>query len=602
MLLSARVVGTLQVATLLLNTLDISVLGVLGSDASSSSSSSSSTHRQPFRVAIIGAGIGGCSSAYYLKYPDSHGDNDGHIIEPSLSIDVTIYDTSAHGPGGRVQSRSFPIAGQDNNRVPNGDNEDQSNLDIDLGASIFIRDNQRVYNLSQHFNLTLTRKPMSDGRLPSTSGLWNGNEFIWKLDDRPWYDPSGWWQRLQLGWRYGFLQGFVDNFSQVYDSSMPKWRSIHELAERLNMTELLHRTAHDFLINEVGLNALFVEELVNAATRVNYGIDVDQIHALAGLVSLAPTVSDTMAIEGGNQLLVRELCNRSITKGYYGQRVVSLQQSVQINGAEECQRFVEQSKERVLNQANNQQHEQIPHGCRPSWIVTTEQGNRDTFDAIILAAPLDRAKFHNDSYSFDVAPVKYKQLYVTITRGHLNKGYFAIDESLDIPTSVMTHGGGDPHFISLTQMAVSPPLPYRANKAIESSTIDTDTSTPVLVKLFSNSQLEADVLSQLFHYHDAETARHKRFHSYPLMTPENARFDRRTEIAPGVWYVNGMEPFISTMETETVSAANIARFVRDWAIRVLHSRTSTNNNNNSNTTAMMTSYLIRVIIMPFISS
>jgi prenylcysteine oxidase/farnesylcysteine lyase len=421
MLLSACVVGTLHVAALLLNTLTFSVLSG-ESSATITTSSSSPTHKQPFRVAIIGAGIGGCSSAYYLKYPDSHGDNDGRVIEPSLPIDVTIYDTSAHGPGGRVQSRSFPIAGR-NNQVSTDNNDDngdtESTLDIDLGASIFIRNNQRVYNLSQHFNLSLTHQPMNDGRLSNTSGLWNGNEFIWTLDDRPWYDPSGWWQRLRLSWRYGFrtmgqmrtlIQGFVNNFNQVYDSSMSKWRSIHELAERLNMTALLHRTAHDFLINEVGLNTLFVEELVNAATRVNYGIDVDQIHALAGLVSLAPTVSDTMAIEGGNQLLVRELCNRSITKGYYGQRVVSLQPTVQINGAEECQRFVEQTKKHVFNRGHAQ-HEQIPHGCRPSWIVTTEHGNRDTFDAIILATPLV------STFIISIVIIRYKLLIYYVYLG-----------------------------------------------------------------------------------------------------------------------------------------------------------------------------------------
>jgi prenylcysteine oxidase/farnesylcysteine lyase len=184
-----------------------------------------------------------------------------------------------------------------------------------------------------------------------------------------------------------------------------------------------------------------------------------------------------------------------------------------------------------------------------------------------------------------VTPVKYKQLHVTITRGHLNKGYFGIDESLDIPTSIMTHDGSNPQFISLTQLALSSPLPYRTNKvtaAAEPSSVDTDTSIPVLVKLFSNNQLEADMLSQLFHYYDAETTYHKRFYSYPLMTSENAQSDRRTEIAPGVWYVNGMEPFISTMETETISAANIVRLVRDWATRVLRSRTLINESDDDN--------------------
>ncbi|RKP22468.1 hypothetical protein SYNPS1DRAFT_31931 [Syncephalis pseudoplumigaleata] len=561
-LLTARLVYTLHLAVC---TLGGTAYGVLAADTAGA-------HR-PFRVAIIGAGIGGCSSAYYLKHPDGHGDQDGRAAEPSLPIDITVYDASPKGPGGRVQSRSFPVAAQDSG---DDNKEDDPLLDVDLGASIFIRDNQHVYNLAQHFNLSLTRRPMSDGRLAGTSALWNGHEFIWTLDSRPWYDPTMWWQRLRLGWRYGFrtvgqmqtlVRKFVEDFGQVYDASMPRWRSIHELAERLNMTALLRQTARDFFVNDAGLNAVFVDEIVNAATRVNYGIDVDQIHALAGLVSLAPTVSDTMAIEGGNQLLVRELCTRSEARAYYGQRVVSLQPSLHINGAEECMRLVEQAKARSPVDQPSTLHQSIPHGCRPGWTVTTQDGHQATYEAVILAAPLDHAKFHNDSYALDVAPVHYKRLHVTIVRGHLNKGYFGLDDAASIPTSIMTHGEGKPSFISLTQLAVSPPLPYRISHA--PPTIDTDTSTPVWVKLFSNSQLGSDVLTRLFHYHDADTARHDLFRSYPLMTPENARSDRRTEIAPGVWYVNGMEPFISTMETETVSAANVVRLVRDWAKRVL---------------------------------
>jgi prenylcysteine oxidase / farnesylcysteine lyase len=62
-----------------------------------------------------------------------------------------------------------------------------------------------------------------------------------------------------------------------------------------------------FTQNGVGEN--FVRELVNAATRVNYAQDVDQIHGLETAVSLAATGAS--AIEGGNWRVFDQFLNRS---------------------------------------------------------------------------------------------------------------------------------------------------------------------------------------------------------------------------------------------------------------------------------------------------
>jgi prenylcysteine oxidase/farnesylcysteine lyase len=553
-----------------------------------------------FRVAVVGGGIAGCASSYYLRYPDQEltvpdelNEKISKIFQHTSSkfpIEITVYEASPDGMGGRVRSRLFPKASDaqvQSNTTSEPD--EQEYVGVDLGASIFIRDNRRVYQLAKKFELPITDRPMTDKRMKSSTGLWDGESFRWILEDHPWYSPSGWWKKLKLGWRYGFrtpsqmhtlVRKFVEQFGNIYgEIAVQGWRSVHELAERLNMTEYLNQTARTYLVDEVGMNAAFVDEFVNAATRVNYGIDVDKIHALAGLVSLAPVVSDTLAIDGGNQQLVREMCLRSAARMRYGKRVVALKQTIEVSG-EHCEGFILQ---RDGDTGKDQQvmHTQHGSGCRSQWQVITEDGQYDVYDAVIMAAPLDLAKLNEDGYQFDVAPVKYKELHVTIVQGHLHPEYFGKDV-VSVPTSVMTHGEHQPEFISLSQLALAPPLKYSilpievedvtmANKENAESK-STGESLPTLVKFFSDAPLTDEVLSRIFYAYDVKSIDHTLFHSYPLMIPENAKADRRVEIAPGVWYVNGMEPFISTMETETIAAANVARMVRRWAMHVLEMR------------------------------
>ena len=97
-------------------------------------------------MAIIGAGMGGCSAAYFA-----------HKIIPSCEI--TVYERSD-----RVGGRVYGI-----------DVEDKS---IEIGAAFFKNSNQMIIGLLKELDLEM--KPI---QTPSSIGVWNGKKFIVKINN-----------------------------------------------------------------------------------------------------------------------------------------------------------------------------------------------------------------------------------------------------------------------------------------------------------------------------------------------------------------------------------------------------------------------------------
>lgn len=73
----------------------------------------------------------------------------------------------------------------------------------------------------------------------------------------------------------------IDQFVQLYSPDAPKWENISSLASSFEWTDMLAQTTSEYLDTH-GISPKFTRELVEAATRVNYGQDADEIHALEG--------------------------------------------------------------------------------------------------------------------------------------------------------------------------------------------------------------------------------------------------------------------------------------------------------------------------------
>lgn len=94
----------------------------------------------------------------------------------------------------------------------------------------------------------------------------------------------------------------------LYTRASPRWANMSSLATTFGWSDLIAQSTADYLDTH-GVAPKFTREMIEAATRVNYGQDSDQIHALEGACSLAAT--GATAIKGGNWQVFEQFLKRS---------------------------------------------------------------------------------------------------------------------------------------------------------------------------------------------------------------------------------------------------------------------------------------------------
>ncbi|KAF8982209.1 hypothetical protein BGZ46_001634 [Entomortierella lignicola] len=465
-------------------------------------------------VAIIGAGAGGSSTAYYLsKYLDS----------PQLSLkhphSITIFEQS-NKIGGRCSAF----------RVQNPGEEDKI---IEVGASIFVRVNYNLVNAAKEFGLKI--KPL-DGE---KTAIWNGKEFV--FEESQWNFLSVY--RVVRRWGYApfrlrrLLKSTVDDLLKSY-SSPEAFHSIFEFAQRFKLDKIASSFSHHFLQNN-GIHDQYSAEVVEVATRVNYGSNLHEIHALGALVTMA--AENAVQIQGGNFQIFEGMVGRSKANVKLGTGITRI-------------RRLESKKA----------------GIEPRFEVTTSTGHKEVFDTIVIAAPIQSTGINFD---FDVPPVpevKYRTIHATFVRGHVNPAYFHAPSAKDFPAHILTTNAVDAEFTSLS---------------IQTKLSNGETIT----KIFSATPIEEELLDRL--YSNRTWVKSKVWKAYPHLEPLPSNDVRNSssaqqeevvitdlqeqrqplfgtdwgkiEVVPGIFYVNAFEPLISTMETETIAGKNVARLVRD---------------------------------------
>lgn len=66
------------------------------------------------------------------------------------------------------------------------------------------------------------------------------------------------------------VQNVIKKFLSLYASDSPKWEKISELANDLNWAPIVNTTTEEYLLTQ-GVSEKYISEIVEAATRVNYG-------------------------------------------------------------------------------------------------------------------------------------------------------------------------------------------------------------------------------------------------------------------------------------------------------------------------------------------
>ncbi len=373
--------------------------------------------------------------------------------------------------------------------------------------------------------------------------IYDGERFVF-TEGRGW----GWWDLGKLFWKYGraplrvralvktTVQSFLDIYGQSFASFGP-FESWGELARAVNLSHPAALTGADyFRSKEVGEG--FVNELVAAATQVNYGTPVHEIHGLGALVSLAANGAN--AIKHGNRRIFEEFLARS-GAGF------------KLNATVDAITRVDATET----------------GKRDEWVVQSSAGNA-TYDAVILAAPFHQTniRFANTHAPELVPPQRYVELFVTfvLTSAPAPRSeYFGLPPSTKhMPTSVFgtfdTASAVKPAFNSLNYLKpLSANVSERFTRRLREDGGEwADGTEWHVVKMFSNASLSEELLVDIFGAGRVGKTVEKVWQSYPRLDPvswEGEVADVRLD--EGLYYVNGFERFISTMETSTVAAFNV---------------------------------------------
>ncbi|KAH8079076.1 FAD/NAD(P)-binding domain-containing protein [Cristinia sonorae] len=403
---------------------------------------------------------------------------------------------------------------------------------MELGASIFVRANKNLWRATEEFNLTRTGFTGDDDG--DETGIWDGEKFVFTMGaSNGWL--GGWWNSLKVVWRYGYrapkntqaiVDGMVSDFKTLYSpayGAVP-WKNVSEVSDRLGWPHFVSQSVSEYLDLQ-GIDRRWTRELVEAATRVNYGQDVDRIHALGGFVSLAATGASS--VEGGNFQIFEQFVKHSKANVYFNTTVTS-----------------------VKRDTSN------------LWTVesTSSQTGTMRYRAVILAAP-----YHSTSISFPSSlatvppPQPYVNLHVTLlatTTASANPEYFGLSaEKAKTPRVILTtaegrrNGGRKPEFNSLT-------FHGKVRRVDGAEGVEEN-----LVKVFSEERIGDEWLEKMFGEGKVTWVYRRLFEAYPVLPPTTAF--PPIKLDEGLYYVNAFEPLISTMETETIASRNVVSLLLD---------------------------------------
>ncbi|KAN0064303.1 hypothetical protein ACQY0O_002494 [Thecaphora frezii] len=518
------------------------------------------------KVAIIGAGPSGSSASYFLKTARDRLRSTHNTTTDS--IHVTIFERD-NRVGGRT-AVAYPY-------------DDQAFEPVELGASLYAAVNYNMRRAVKQFGLETGAQNGVEGE----TGVWDGQQFLFRGD------ISSWWTSAKLFLRYGnsplnaekLLKKALSSFLRLYNtrflhhpgseanrtaSGFP-WTSIRDLAHAVDVRQPASITAADFFTSN-GVSTLFVEEMIEALTRVNYAQDTTDIHGFGGLISLA--LSGAQGVRDGNFRLFEEFVRRSGARLRLGEEgtVTGLVKFDSLRDAVASGKIT--CREALSWGWMGEEAEEA------KWWVGTRDGEGEMFDAVIVAAPWHDADITLLNTDRRVAKPPYVHLYVTVlttTAKTPNPEYFGFGRGDEVPRTILTSDesvrragtegrGGQmgfkaPHleFLSLNYLrplrsrnaTLSPPPSARSNEHV--------------VKIFSLAPISDDLLSRLFGHQDTALGwvHRKTWFSYPFLTPMT-RFPR-IEVDENLYFSNAFESLASTMETSIVAARNTVGLVlRKW--------------------------------------
>ena len=502
------------------------------------------------RVAIIGAGSAGASTAYYLAQAQAAGQ-----IDPCINLTITIFERNSY-IGGRsitVQpyiSKSVPL-GTGYPLVSNAIEASQASRSahqqqpaLELGGSIFVKVNTNLVNAAKGLGLTVQSASQDQPRATYYGwSVWDGSafRFLSRNGDSWWTETRRLFNRYGLApfWAQRLMKSTVGQFRQMYDAPYFPWSNLTAVVEEVGLGSVTGVSGKAYLELK-GISELFSHEIIQAGTRVNYAQNLKELHGLGTMVCLA--TDGAMKVKGGNWQIFSGMIKGSGAE-------LRLNTSVRAI--------------RTLDESKTGARFGIVSATSSSELNSQSSDNTEEFDDVVIATPLQFSKIDTNDLSPSYTlpePIPYVKLHVTLlaTKKRIGRSYFqhAIHES---PEMVFTIPPNDQYQYDLDFFSVS---------ALRNLTNPQTGEQEFAYKIFSHREPDKMYLNRLFGgdgwaIGNISWIYQHTWNAYPYLSPRTV-FDGPA-LGNGLWYTSGIEPFISTMETSSLSGSNVAALlVQRW--------------------------------------
>ena len=242
-------------------------------------------------LAVVGAGIGGCSAAYFAN-------------QNIPNAKLTIYDAQKR-VGGRILTQNA------------------AGTNLELGASFINSTNKTILNIIKSTQLKLT--PANESK---DFAIWNGSEIIFRSNKTTLFT------NLKLVSRYrlsiiralSLLREAKIEVAKLYRVQTENPSEVAELFESAGLSKW-HKETFDKILTEKGVSISFIDEIAEPITRTIYSQDAD-LGGFAGISSVIGVYGGPIyRLVEGNSTLPAHLAQVSGADVKLNQRVVSIEKT-----------------------------------------------------------------------------------------------------------------------------------------------------------------------------------------------------------------------------------------------------------------------------------
>jgi len=448
-------------------------------------------------VAIIGAGIGGCSTAYYIRKFGGTDENSVDIFEARDYIGGRLKHTQIEGHTVELGGDAWSTAA--NHYVVQLVKE----LGINTSLSTLRSSSTPLGGPGRFPDIARLQDPVS-----ASLGIWNGSQLLAFKDlvlQHPISDVKGAMEEAD----------FIAHLDRNYAAREMRrpFQTIEEFLQPGGLDALTSISSANYF-KARHISQATQSDLVEPLVRVIYDQGLEA-HAFATLVSLTSVVG-AASVSDGNSKLVEALARHSGAS-------VHLQTAVQ----------------RITKLASG------------SFLIDTLQnGKPKQFKAnhVVLASPIEFA-----SIEFVGLPVakslqhrQFKHWFVTVVRAAgLNRRYFNVQEGEAVPHSILTTASSVPTTpFNVVQLETS----FAQNDNLYKIFSNVDVSSQVSA-LFTNGTV---VVTQVWPY---------TFPKLEPVSQNSTSSYQPIRLDDEFYYLNTMESVASAMEGSVIAGRNVAQIL-----------------------------------------